>query len=65
MQEPGVARMEEKMDKRPGYAEYRRRVSAFVPWPKKKSPLLLVEDWVVSCGPASFGFHVDCMPKPI
>jgi steroid 5-alpha reductase family enzyme len=32
----GVALMEDKIDeRRPGYAEYRRRVSAFVPWPPK------------------------------
>lgn len=32
----GVTLMEEKMDeRRPGYADYRRRVSAFVPWPPK------------------------------
>jgi steroid 5-alpha reductase family enzyme len=37
LQVSGVALMEEKMDeRRPGYAEYRRRVSAFIPWPKKK-----------------------------
>ena len=37
LQVSGIALMEEKMDeRRPGYAEYRRRVSAFVPWPKKK-----------------------------
>jgi steroid 5-alpha reductase family enzyme len=32
----GVALMEETMDeRRPGYAEYKRRVSAFIPWPRK------------------------------
>ena len=37
LQVSGVTLMEEKMDeRRPGYAEYRRRVSAFVPWPRKK-----------------------------
>ena len=37
LQVSGVALMEDKMDeRRPGYAEYRRRVSAFVPWPPKK-----------------------------
>jgi steroid 5-alpha reductase family enzyme len=37
LQVSGVTLMEEKMDeRRPGYAEYRRRVSAFVPWPPKK-----------------------------
>lgn len=38
LQVSGVTLMEEKMDeRRPGYAEYRRRVSAFVPWPPRKS----------------------------
>jgi steroid 5-alpha reductase family enzyme len=37
LQVSGVALMEDKMDeRRPGYAEYRRRVSAFVPWPPRK-----------------------------
>jgi steroid 5-alpha reductase family enzyme len=37
LQVSGVTLMEEKMDeRRPGYAEYRRRVSAFIPWPPKK-----------------------------
>ena len=37
LQVSGVTLMEEKMDeRRPGYAEYRRRVSALVPWPPKK-----------------------------
>jgi steroid 5-alpha reductase family enzyme len=37
LQVSGVALMEDKMDqRRPGYADYKRRVSAFVPWPKKK-----------------------------
>ncbi len=37
LQVSGVTLMEEKMDeRRPGYAEYKRRVSAFVPWPQKK-----------------------------
>jgi steroid 5-alpha reductase family enzyme len=32
----GVTLMEEKIEaRRPGYADYKRRVSAFVPWPKK------------------------------
>src|SRR5471032_2665046 len=37
LQVSGVSLMEETMDvRRPGYAEYRRRVSAFVPMPPKK-----------------------------
>src|SRR5471032_3497940 len=37
LQVSGVTLMEETMDaRRPGYAEYRRRVSAFVPLPPKK-----------------------------
>lgn len=33
----GITLMEENItDRRPGYAEYRRRVSAFIPWPRKK-----------------------------
>jgi steroid 5-alpha reductase family enzyme len=37
LQVSGVTLMEEKMDeRRPGYAGYRRRVSAFIPWPPKK-----------------------------
>ena len=37
LQVSGVTLMEEKMDeRRPGYADYRRRVSAFVPWPPRK-----------------------------
>jgi len=37
LQVSGVTLMEEKMDeRRPGYADYRRRVSTFVPWPPKK-----------------------------
>lgn len=37
LQVSGVTLMEEKMDeRRPGYAEYRQRVSAFIPWPPKK-----------------------------
>jgi steroid 5-alpha reductase family enzyme len=37
LQVSGVPLMEDKIDeRRPGYAEYRRRVSAFVPWPPKK-----------------------------
>jgi steroid 5-alpha reductase family enzyme len=36
LQVSGVTLMEEKMDsRRPGYAEYRRRVSAFVPMPPR------------------------------
>jgi steroid 5-alpha reductase family enzyme len=32
----GVTLMEDKIDaRRPGYADYKRRVSAFVPWPRK------------------------------
>jgi steroid 5-alpha reductase family enzyme len=38
LQVSGVSLMEETMDaRRPGYAEYKRRVSAFVPWPKKRA----------------------------
>jgi steroid 5-alpha reductase family enzyme len=38
LQVSGVTLMEETMDeRRPGYAEYRRRVSAFVPWPPKQN----------------------------
>jgi len=34
----GVSLMEETIaSRRPGYADYRRRVSAFVPWPPKKA----------------------------
>jgi len=37
LQVSGVTLLEEKMDeRRPGYADYKRRVSAFVPWPPKK-----------------------------
>lgn len=37
LQVSGVSLMEDKMDeRRPGYADYKRRVSAFVPWPPKK-----------------------------
>ena len=37
LQVSGVPLMEEKIDeRRPGYAEYRKRVSAFIPWPPKK-----------------------------
>jgi steroid 5-alpha reductase family enzyme len=37
LQVSGVTLMEEKIDeRRPGYGEYRRRVSAFVPWPPGK-----------------------------
>ncbi|HUE63906.1 MAG TPA: DUF1295 domain-containing protein [Rhizomicrobium sp.] len=37
LQVSGVTLMEDKMDeRRPGYAEYRRRVSAFVPWPPNR-----------------------------
>ena len=36
LQVSGVTLMEEKMDeRRPGYADYKRRVSAFIPWPPK------------------------------
>jgi steroid 5-alpha reductase family enzyme len=36
LQVSGISLMEETMDaRRPGYAEYKRRVSAFVPWAKK------------------------------
>ena len=36
LQVSGVALMEDKIDqRRPGYAEYKRRVSAFLPWPRK------------------------------
>lgn len=36
LQVSGVTLMEEKIDeRRPGYADYKRRVSAFVPWPPK------------------------------
>src|SRR4051812_16355867 len=36
LQVSGVALMEDKIeDRRPAYAEYRRRVSAFLPWPRK------------------------------
>jgi steroid 5-alpha reductase family enzyme len=36
LQVSGVSLMEETMDaRRPGYADYKRRVSAFVPWPRK------------------------------
>jgi steroid 5-alpha reductase family enzyme len=38
LQVSGIALMEDKMDeRRPGYADYKRRVSAFVPWPPKNS----------------------------
>jgi steroid 5-alpha reductase family enzyme len=37
LQVSGVALMEEKIDeRRPGYAQYKRNVSAFVPWPLKR-----------------------------
>ncbi|HEX4270389.1 MAG TPA: DUF1295 domain-containing protein [Rhizomicrobium sp.] len=37
LQVSGVALMENGIDKRrPGYADYKRRVSAFVPWPARK-----------------------------
>jgi len=37
LQVSGVTLLEEKIDeRRPGYADYKRRVSAFVPWPPKK-----------------------------
>jgi steroid 5-alpha reductase family enzyme len=37
LQVSGVTLLEDKMEeRRPGYAEYKRRVSAFVPWPKRK-----------------------------
>jgi steroid 5-alpha reductase family enzyme len=36
LQVSGVALMEDKIeDRRPAYAEYKRRVSAFLPWPWK------------------------------
>jgi steroid 5-alpha reductase family enzyme len=36
LQVSGVALMENKIeDRRPAYADYKRRVSAFLPWPKK------------------------------
>ena len=36
LQVSGVTLMEDKMEeRRPGYAAYKRRVSAFVPWPRK------------------------------
>jgi steroid 5-alpha reductase family enzyme len=31
----GVTLLEDIADRRPGYAEYIRRTSAFVPWPPK------------------------------
>jgi steroid 5-alpha reductase family enzyme len=38
LQVSGVSLMEETMDaRRPGYADYKRRVSAFVPLPPKNS----------------------------
>ena len=38
----GVSLMEEAMDeRRPGYPDYKRRVSAFVPWPAKRRALRL------------------------
>ncbi|HEY4076715.1 MAG TPA: DUF1295 domain-containing protein [Rhizomicrobium sp.] len=38
LQVSGVALMEQKInERRPGYADYRRRVSAFVPWPPRRS----------------------------
>lgn len=38
LQVSGVTLMEEKMDaRRPGYAAYRQRVNAFMPWPKKRA----------------------------
>ena len=37
LQVSGIALMEEKIGgRRPGYADYKRRVSAFVPWPPRK-----------------------------
>jgi steroid 5-alpha reductase family enzyme len=37
LQVTGIAPMEEKIvNRRPGYAEYQRRVSAFIPWKPKK-----------------------------
>jgi steroid 5-alpha reductase family enzyme len=37
LQVSGVALMEDKMDeRRPGYADYKRRVSAFVPWRRNR-----------------------------
>jgi len=37
LQVSGIALMEETIDqRRPGYADYKRRVSAFVPWPPKR-----------------------------
>jgi len=37
LQVSGIALMEESIDqRRPGYADYKRRVSAFVPWPPKR-----------------------------
>ena len=33
----GVALMEDKIaERRPGYAAYKRRVSAFIPWPAQR-----------------------------
>ena len=38
LQVSGISLMEEKIDeRRPGYADYKRRVSAFVPWPPAKN----------------------------
>jgi steroid 5-alpha reductase family enzyme len=38
LQVSGIALMEDKIDeRRPAYAQYRRRVSAFVPWPPGRS----------------------------
>jgi steroid 5-alpha reductase family enzyme len=37
LQVSGVTLLEEKIDeRRPGYADYKRRVSAFIPWPSKR-----------------------------
>jgi steroid 5-alpha reductase family enzyme len=37
LQVSGIALMEENIEtRRPGYADYKRRVSAFVPWPPRK-----------------------------
>ncbi|HVW72727.1 MAG TPA: DUF1295 domain-containing protein, partial [Rhizomicrobium sp.] len=37
LQVSGVSPMEEKIaERRPGYADYKRRVSAFMPWPPSK-----------------------------
>ena len=36
LQVSGVTLMEDKIDeRRPGYADYKERVSAFIPWPSK------------------------------